>query len=118
MNQTPEREALVANVTAAAAALTQANAALIAFDARPDNNVFPDMETAEARIEDALRGEAEADCEGSHNCGMPQYHRHFIVDGVEYVGTLSVEYNRHDKTYYYVEEASFTYSKAEAPIAA
>ncbi len=26
-----------------------------------------------------------------------------MVDGREYMATLDVEYNRHDKTYYYIE---------------
>jgi hypothetical protein len=117
MNQTPERQALVANVTDAAALLVKANADLYAFDARPNNNVFATLAEAERRIENDLSNEASEDCEGAGNCGNETYTRHFIVDGIEYVGTLSVEYNRHDKTYYYVDGTSFSYAKFEAETA-
>lgn len=39
------------------------------------------------------------------------YEQEFIVSGVRYLGTLECEYNRHDKTYYYVEDAKFSYKE-------
>ena len=58
---------------------------------------------------DVLGAMASEDCEGSFNCGSPEYHRHFMLEGsnVVYVAVLDVEYNRHDKQYYYVEDSEF-----------
>jgi hypothetical protein len=61
-----------------------------------ENNVFSSMEEAEGVVYARLKDEAYKDCEGT-------YTQEFIVNGVHYIGTLSVEYNRHDKTYYYIE---------------
>jgi hypothetical protein len=106
------REDLQANITAAEKNLNAAKEGLAAFDALPSNNVFETLAKAEGVLEDKLRGLASADCEGSYNRGADEYTQEFIVDGVHYIGTLKVEYNRHDKTYYYVEEASFSYVPA------
>lgn len=54
---------------------------------------------------------ADDDCEGSHNCGLDEYRQEYIVDNIKYVGILNVEYNRHDKTYYYVEDSSYSSRK-------
>ena len=48
------------------------------------------------------------DCEGAGNCGMDKYTQEFIVGDMHYIATLTVEYNRHDKTYYYIDETDFT----------
>ena len=99
---------LVQAVKDARANLAVAEAAVEAWDDMPENNVFASMEEAESKVENALLKRARNDCEGAHNCGAETYTRGFIVDGVAYIGTLSVEYNRHDKTYYYVDEYEFT----------
>lgn len=93
--------------------LDKAKSDLAAFDAKAENNVFESLAKAEGVLEDKLRDRAAADCEGSYNCGAPEYVQEFMVGGVKYVGTLKVEYNRHDKTYYYIEECSFSYKKAD-----
>jgi len=84
---------------------------LIHLQALPENNKFSDMKVAERAIEAKLEVEAEMDCEGKYNCGNPQYTQEFYVNDVLYIGILDVEYNRHDKTYYYVEESTFTVKK-------
>jgi len=66
------------------------------------------MQEAENVIENRLENMARDDCEGAGNCGAAKYMQEFIVDGSHYMATLSVEYNRHDKTYYYVEEQQFS----------
>jgi hypothetical protein len=117
--QAAQRGDLVNRISIAKEALAHAEVTLHQFDAKPENNVYATLDDAVGYIEEELRDEASGDCEGSYNCGAPQYHRHFMVDGVEYIGTLTVEYNRHDKTYYYVEEASFTHrTLAEDDVAA
>jgi len=85
--------------------------ALEDFERDPKNNVFESLAKAEYELEDVLRDRASADCEGSYNCGAEEYRQGFFVDGVEHVAIASVEYNRHDKTYYYVEEFDFRIEK-------
>jgi hypothetical protein len=111
------KEELQAAVTVARKTLADAEDALLAFDALPENNVFASLYDAEGALEDRLRNEAFKDCEGAGNCGDDEYTQEFIVDGVRYVGTLSVEYNRHDKTYYYIDSAEFTYAPVDQPAA-
>ena len=96
----------------ARATLAAAEAALEAWDDMPENNVFLDMGTAVSVIEDALLDVASNDCEGSYNRGADTYTRGFIVNGARYIGTLYCEYNRHDKTYYYIDRHSFDYVAA------
>jgi hypothetical protein len=93
--------------------LRSAEIELYVLESSPDNHRFDDMEVAERKIEAKLEVEAEMDCEGKYNCGNPQYTQEFYVNDILYVGILDVEYNRHDKTYYYVEESTFTVKKVE-----
>ena len=79
----------------------------------PENNKFTCMKVAERTIENKLEAEAHADCEGSYNYGSDQYTQEFYVNDQLYIGVLDVEYNRHDKTYYYVEESTFPVKKLE-----
>lgn len=97
----------------ARANLESAEAALAAFEASPENNRFDDLDTALATIEDALRQEAYEDCQGAYNCGNDTYSREFYVGDTLYRGTAEFEYNRHDKTYYYIEECNFTYEEVK-----
>ena len=108
------REQLVQQVQDARGALTAAETALQEWVALPANNVFATMEDAEGTLEDRLRDQAFADCEGAGNCGADTYTQGFVVDGAEYVATLTVEYNRYDKTYYYIEESDFSVAPVEA----
>jgi hypothetical protein len=97
------KEALQAAVKVAKEAHDAAVKALEDFERDPKNNVFESVEDAEISLEESMRGVASADCEGSHNCGASEYRQGFFVGDVEYVAIANVEYNRHDKTYYYVE---------------
>lgn len=101
------RETLLANVKAADDVLQAAKAALEEFDQAPEQHVFDSIEAAWV-LEDTLRGRASEDCEGSYNCGDEFYEQEFIVDGVHHIARLDVEYNRHDKTYYYIDSSEFT----------
>ena len=91
--------------------LRAAECELYVLKSLADNNRFDSMEAAETAIYSKLEAEANEDCEGSYNCGNPQYHQEFYVNDQLYIGVLDVEYNRHDKTYYYVEESTFTVKK-------
>jgi hypothetical protein len=93
--------------------LAAAETALADFIASPANNVFETLEEAEEEIEDRLRNMAHADCEGSYNCGEDVYEQEFIVDDILYCAKLKCEYNRHDKTYYYLDGAEFSYEPVD-----
>jgi hypothetical protein len=101
-----ERNQLEQNVTVARAALEAAEGALAAFDARPDNWRFESVDNA-GRLEEVLLDRASDDCEGSHNCGDDEYRQQFYVGDKLHVAILTVEYNRHDKTYYYIDGHDF-----------
>jgi Tfp pilus assembly protein PilX len=108
------KEELELVVENAKAALRRAEDALLEWSDRAENNVFATMEEAEAAIENELLVLARDDCEGAYNCGADSYSRAFMVDGKKYVGTLTCEYNRHDKTYYYVDGHDFTVAEQVA----
>jgi len=101
------REELLARVTEAQQALTEAQQALYRFDTDPQNNMFESVEQASRVLEDRLLNEAHDGCEGSYNLGADEYRQEFIVDEKRYVAILEVEYNRHDKTYYFVDGSDF-----------
>lgn len=50
--------------------------------------------------------QASEDCEGSYNCGNPEYQDECKIGDKYFIAKTKFEYNRHDKTYYYVEEQS------------
>ena len=79
----------------------------------PWYNVFADMASAEIYLENKLEDEAFLDCEGAGNVGDWRYEQEFIVNDKHYVARLDVEYNRHDKTYYYIDCTNFTIFTAE-----
>lgn len=105
------KEDLILAVEQAQEALDAAKNELFKWESLAENNVFLSLKDAEYRVECILRGRAEEDCEGSYNCGQDTYEQEFIVNGVKYIGTLECEYNRHDKTYYYIEYAKFSYKE-------
>jgi hypothetical protein len=100
---------LIKEVDKARQALAIAEKALLDFNTSVENNVFATLEEACDELEDRLIQFAKEDCEGSYNCGDPEYRQEFLVDGVKYVAILEVEYDRHDKTYYYIYSRKFRY---------
>lgn len=101
------REELAAELTAARIRVDELERAIKRIDTAPENNVFASLEEAERVLAIRLECEASEDCEGAGNCGADAYVQEFIVDGTHYIGTLEVEYNRHDKTYYYIESTNW-----------
>ncbi len=91
--------------------LTKAIQALNAFVSSPGNNIYSTLDDALCTVEERLLEQARNDCEGSYNCGAYEYTQEFIVDGKHYIGTLNCDYNRHDKTYYYLDEHTFKYAE-------
>lgn len=83
------------------------------FKSLPENNVFETLEAAEGTIYELLEDRASQACEGSYCCGENYYEQLFYVGDVLYKGIASVEYNRHDKTYYYVDSFDFRIEKVD-----
>ena len=113
MSNAEHRAGLVDDVNAAQKRLDEAVGILHAFDCLPEQHRYETLEKARSEVECFLEDMASNACEGSHCCGEDEYTQVFFVGDTRYEGTLSVEYNRHDKTYYYVDGTTFTY--AEAP---
>jgi len=107
------KETLQQAVKDAQEALNAAQSALYAFETSAENNVFESIKAACRKLETTLLDRAHEDCEGSYNCGDEEYTQEFIVDSVKYIASLKCEYNRHDKTYYYVDGHKFSYKIAE-----
>lgn len=105
------KEQLLLNIKTCEEALLAADTELNEFVDAPENNVFATLGEAERELKKRLREKAHDACEGSYCCGDDEYKQEFIVDGVHYMATLTVEYNRHDKTYYYVDSADFSYKQ-------
>lgn len=64
---------------------------------------FTTMEEAIAAINEQHLDEASEACEGSHCIGDDSYTTVAVVDGIYYEFTTPMDYNRHDKKYYYVD---------------
>ena len=103
------KEELQAAVKVAEHSLAAAHQALAVFNELLENNTYTTLAEACKNLKQKLCDLAHEDCEGSGKYGNDTYTREFIVNGVKYVGLLTVEYNRHDKIYYYIDQAEFTY---------
>lgn len=64
------------------------------------------LEEVEYYFEDEVREEA-ASASGKNMTGDDNYIKKFKYEGKYYQARYDVEYNRHDKTYYYVDEVKF-----------
>lgn len=87
--------------------------ALASAESDIQNHVYESLEKAEDSLYKALLSRANEDCEGSYCCGNDEYEQDFLVDGKEYTATMSFEYGRHDKTYYYIEDSYFSYKEKQ-----
>jgi hypothetical protein len=105
------KDELLENIKIAQKQLDEANAKFVEFETSIENNVFASLNEAESTLERLLEYRARAACEGSYNCGLDQYTQKFIVDNIIYIAILDVEYNRHDKTYYYIDQSDFHIEK-------
>jgi hypothetical protein len=108
-----KRQSLEAAVKQAKEHLKAAEEALEAFDTSPENHRYESVDDAWGILEEALRNRAYQDCQGAYNCGDSYYEQEFYVGDVLYVAEADVEYNRHDKTYYYIEEFKFRIVEAK-----
>lgn len=70
-----------------------------------DCEEYDNLETAKRCVSWICRDEASSDCEGSHCCGFDSYSKIVKIktENKFYNITVNVEYDRHDKTYYFVD---------------
>lgn len=66
-----------------------------------------DIEDLEDEIYWKAKEWAQDACEGSHSCGSDSYDVRFKAGDKIYSVEVGFSYNRHDKTYYYVENQGF-----------
>lgn len=66
-----------------------------------------EIKNFEEDIYEIARDWANDDCEGSHNCGNDFYIVSFKFGDKIYEVEVGFSYNRHDKTYYYVENFGY-----------
>ena len=72
------------------------------------NNVFETLEDADNMMYSILEGRAVLDCEGSYNCGYDEYTQEFMIGSQKYLASMTFEYNRHAKTYYYIDSSEYS----------
>ena len=106
-----EHERLKTVVKLSEELLAQSQKDLLNYESKPENNRFNDLDTAKGYIESKLYRLADEACEGSYCRGDDEYTRQFYVNDDLYEGTLSVDYGRHDKTYYFIDETYFEVEK-------
>lgn len=83
---------------------------LVDIDTAPENHRYESLEIAEDRLHDLLYQEACDSC-GDGEYGEDELKQKFYVGEQMYEAVLSVEYNRHDKRFYYVECATLSINK-------
>lgn len=66
---------------------------------------FKNIQNAESWAEDECQKQAYSDCEGSYNYGSDQYNATVRVEDKFYKISWGFEYDRHDKTYYFIDES-------------
>lgn len=117
MQELTKLESLRAAAEEAETALRDAYRALEAEDIKAEYFVYAnheDAEDAEGELYEVLHFRAFKDCQGAYNVGQEEYRQEYIVDGNKFVGILAVEYNRHDKTYYYIDGTEYRYEPVQS----
>lgn len=108
-----DHELLVNAVSIARKALELAELELQEYERAPERNVFDTLEDALDEMREVLHQRASDDCEGSYNVGYDTYTQDFYVGDKRYQAWIEVEYDRHDKTYYYVDRIEFGHMEIE-----
>ncbi|MFJ7982360.1 nicotinate phosphoribosyltransferase [Lysinibacillus xylanilyticus] len=72
-----------------------------------EENETEKMSDLEGYIYEVASDWAKADCEGRHNCGNDTYDVRFKLGDKIYSVEVGFSYNRHDKTYYYIERFGY-----------
>ncbi len=81
------------------------------IDSLLENNQYKDHDDAEGAIDERFRSVAFEACQGAYNYGDDQYTQRYQVadDPAIYEATVKIEYNRHDKMYYYIDGVDYSY---------
>lgn len=108
------KKAIQEKIKSLEAEIISLNAQLIAIDSSIEANVYQSLNDAKDFITERFQRIAEDACEGSYRYGDSEYKQLFMVDGKTYEATVSFEYNRHDKTYYYVDGTDYSFKEVAA----
>ncbi len=73
-----------------------------------EHNTFATREDADLKVRRLLYERAEIDCGSSYCCGEDEYIQEFMVGTQKYQATMTVEYNRIEKRYYYIDSSKYT----------
>lgn len=86
------------------------------FDSAIERNQYESHQIAEDFITERYSGIASEACEGSYCYGDEKYTQLYQIDGDTRIfeATVSFEYNRHDKQYYYVDGQDYSYKELES----
>lgn len=106
----PDRLALLNVLEHSLVEVAFAEMAFNAFDSRIENNSFDSLHQAEMVLTDRFEEIASEAC-GDSKWGKPEYIQQFMVDGELYEAKVEVDYNRHDKRWYYVDGTKYSYRK-------
>lgn len=103
------KASLEANMIAAEKVWLEAKQKLNDFKCKLELHTYDSIGQAIKAVEKFLLKQANEDCEIAGDQGAEEYTQQFVVQGFLYEGKLVVEYNRHDKKYYYVDSSTFTF---------
>jgi hypothetical protein len=97
-----------ASIAYARSELAVLEAAARAILRSAEHNTFETLKDADIALASDMYHRAGEDCEGSHCCGEDEYTQEFMVGTQKYLATMTFEYSRHDKTYYYIDSSDYT----------
>ena len=106
-----DKKQIAASIAEHHKAIAALEQSLIDFDSLIENNQYADHGGAEDSITDRFDGIARTQCEGAGNCGLPMFKQRYQIAGNPntFEATVKFEYNRHDKTYYYIDGTDYSY---------
>lgn len=108
-----DKALIAAEIAAHQKKIAELEQSLIDFDSLIENNQYESHDDAEGSITKRFRGIAREACEGAYNYGDDFYTQRYQIAGNPNVfkATVTFEYNRHDKTYYYIDGMDYSYAE-------
>ena len=105
------KEQIAEEIAAHHKAIAKLEQSLDDFDSLIENNQYTDQKDAEYSITNRFSCIAYEQCEGAGNCGLPMFKQRYQITGNPntFEATVEFEYNRHDKTYYYIDGTRYSY---------
>lgn len=114
-----DKTAINAEIATLRTKIAELETSMSVFDDQLENNQYESHESAERVIFNRYENIAGEACEGSYCCGASEYKQQYQISGnpAVFEATVSFEYNRHDKTYYYIDDSDYSYKEVtEQPI--